>query len=401
MATNFTSAYTGRDPSSTGTQKRSVHDKIRNLFPGASTFLALVAYGEIKKGELTKRKGMISKTTCSQRRYEWFTYTPWTIEYTVSKVEGANITLAASNNLAVRRCVLNLSNMDVARVVSLANNVITVASINDAAFTVAAGDKLLALAPAYEENSENPAVIMKDEDNQYNVMQIVRFPVSISASAKTQEHFGMENIFSRLSEKNMIEGMRLVEHSMLFSERAYTTTTDLTEDSTNGSFGTMRGLWNWAQKSFDCGGAMTPEKFIKDLPLQMSDTINDNQKVVMLCGRKVFGEMQMWAADKWMYSEPGDMEKYGVTSKKFQTSGPEIEVVKHAVFDRDDLSNKALIFCPEDLVYVAKKGRDIQPRKGIQSNSRDGYEDEIFGELTIAELTGGLNVCKVTDWFVR
>ena len=39
--------------------------------------------------------------------------------------------------------------------------------------------------------------------------------------------------------------------------------------------------------------------------------------------------------------------------------------------------------------------------KGIQSNSRDGYEDEIFGELTIAELTGGLNVCKVTDWFVR
>jgi hypothetical protein len=102
-----------------------------------------------------------------------------------------------------------------------------------------------------------------------------------------------------------------------------------------------------------------------------------------------------------MYSEPGDMEKYGVTSKKFQTSGPEIEVVKHAVFDRDDLSNKALIFCPEDLVYVAKKGRDIRPRKGIQSNSRDGYEDEIFGELTMAELTGGLNVCKVTDWFVR
>ena len=401
MATNFTSAYTGRDPSTTGTQKRSVHDKIRNLFPGASTFLALVAYGKIEKGELTKRKGMISKTTCSGRRYEWFTYTPWTIEYTVKSVNGANIELTASNNLAVRRCVLNLSNMDVARVVTLSNNVITVASINDATFTVAPGDKLLALAPAYEEGSENPAVIMKDEDNQYNVMQIVRFPVSISASAKTQEHFGMENIFSRLSEKNMIEGMRLVEHSMLFSERARTTTTDLTADGTSGAFGTMLGLWNWAQKSFDWGGAMTPEKFIKDFPLQMSATMNDILKVVMLCGRKVFGEMQMWAADKWMYSEPGDMEKYGVTARKFQTSGPEIEVVKHAVFDRDDLSNKALIFCPEDLVYVARKGRDLQPRKGIQSNSRDGYEDEIFGELTIAELTGGLNVCKVTDWFVR
>lgn len=404
MATTYTVPYTNRDPSATGTQKRSVHDKIRNLFPGASQLLALVASGEVKKGELTKGAGLLSKTSSDHRRYEWFVYTPPAIIYTVASVDSANITITSSvAGLTLKRTLYNSANGDCGRISSIntSTNVITVTGINDASFTVTAGDKLLVAAPAYEEGSKDPYRSMKDDDNQYNVMQIVRFPVAISASAKGSPHYGGD-FFSRLKQKDMIQGNRLVEHSFLFGERAYTTTTDLTADSTLGdSFGSMRGFWNWAQKSYSCGGAMTPEKWIRDLPLAMSDTINPNQKVVFLTGRRVFGDMQMWGYDKYLHMDDGEYDKFGVKTYKFMTAGPEIEVMVHNVFDQSGFEGKGLLMCPDDAVYVYKTGRDMQPRNGIQDNSLDGYEDEIYGELTCAELTGGLHCCQVSDWFTN
>lgn len=402
MATTYTTPYTGRDPSATGIQKRDVFDKVRNLFPGAAQFLALVATGKIEKGEMTKSAGMISKKECSQRRYEWFTYTPPAIEFTVASVNGANITLSSATGLVLKRTVINLSNMEVGRVSSIASSVITVTGISDASFTVASGDKLLVAMPAYEEASSSPYRSMKDDDNNYNVMQIARFPVAISASAKVGENYGGD-FFKRLKQKDMIQGNRLVEHSFLFGERAYTTTTDLTADSTlSDSFGTMRGLWNWAQKSFSCGGAMTPEKWMKDLDRTLSDTINPGQKLVFLTSSKIVGDMQAWAYDKWMITKEGKYSEFGVRTEVFKTGKYDIEVMAHSAFDRagSPLESKGIIFAPDDCAYVSRTGRDLQPRKGIQDNSLDGYEDEIYGELTLAEYTGGQNVCRVYDWFL-
>ena len=402
MATTYTTPYTNRDPSATGLQKRTVNDKIRNLFPGAAQLLAFVANGKINKGELTKGKGMISKTSCSTRRYEFATYTPQTVEFTVESVNSANITIAGSvDGMAFKRTIVNSENNDVGRInaINTTTRVITVQAIT-ANFDVAPGDKLLLMAPAYEEGSSNPYRVMKDHDTNYNVMQIFRFPVAISASAKGTPYYGMKDFFSRLKEQNMIEGNRLIEHTLMFGERANTTTTDLTTDATLGdSFGTLRGFWNWAGKSYNCGGAMSPEKFIKDLPLAISDTINPNQKVVFATSRQIHGEVVMWANDKYMPVSKGDLESYGVKSTKIQTAGPEIEIVPMDMFDRASFKNKGLLFCPEDMLYVPKEGRDLAPKTGIQDNSTDGYEDEILGELTVAELTGGLNICTVENWF--
>lgn len=398
----YTTPYTNRDPSADGTQKRTFHDAIRNLFPGASTLLALVANGEIKKGQLTKGKGMISKTSTSTRRYEFGTYTPLTVQFTVESVSGSNIVIAgATTGMVKKRAILNTENMDVGRISSItaSSNTITVTEVTSS-FAVAPGDKLLLMAAAYEEGSSNPYRIMKDFDTNYNVCQIMRYPVSIAASAKGTPHYGVKDFFGRIKENNVIEGNILNEHTMLFGERATDPTTDLTSDTTLGdSFGMMRGLWNWAATTFECGGAMTPDKFRTNLALALPNTISSNQKVVMLTSRDVFAEMTGWIYDKYMVTESGDMKKFGVKSEKFMTAGPDIEVIQHAAFDRGSLRNKAIIFCPEDVLYVAREGRDLQPRKGIGDNSFDGYEDEIFGELTIAELTGGYNVMTVENWF--
>jgi hypothetical protein len=325
-----------------------------------------------------------------------------TVQFTVDSVDNGKIVIAGSTTgMVLKRAILNTENMDVGRIsdIDAANRKIVVTPVTSS-FDVAAGDKLLLMAAAYEEGSSNPYRIMKDFDTNYNVCQIMRYPVSIAASAKGTPHYGVKDFFSRIKENNVIEGNILTEHTMLFGERATDTTTDLTSDSNLGdSFGMMRGLWNWAATTFDCGGAMTPDKFRTNLALALPNTISSNQKVVMLTSRDVFAEMTGWIYDKYMVTESGDMKKFGVKSEKFMTAGPDIEVIQHAAFDRGSLRNKAIIFCPEDVLYVAREGRDLQPRKGIGDNSFDGYEDEIFGELTIAELTGGYNVMTVENWF--
>lgn len=403
MSQFYTTPYTNRDPSATGTQQRTVNDKIRNLFPGAAKLFALVASGESKKGEVSKGKGLISKKSCDGRRYEWFTYTPPAQSFTVAAVDGANVTVNSTDGIVLKRTLVNATNMDVGRVsaINTTTKVITFTGINDASFTASVGDKLLLLAPAYEEGSKSPYRTVKDDDNQYNVMQIVRYPVAIAASAKNTPHYGGD-FFSRLKEKDMINGNMLLENTMLFGERASTTTTDLTSDSTLGdSFGTMRGFWNWAQKSYSCGGAMSPEKWIRDLDLELSNTISDGQKLIFLTGSRIVGDMQLWAQDRWILQKEGNYSKYGVKTNVFSTGKFDIEVMRHNSFDQPGFEGKGLIICPDDMEYVYKTGRDLQPRKGIQDNSMDGYEDEIFGELTCAELTGGLHCCKVTDWFLN
>jgi hypothetical protein len=403
MSTTITTPYTNRDPSATGTQKRSVNDKIRNLFPGSSKLMALVASGEVKKGEFAKGKGLLTKKSCDHRRYEFFVYTPPAVSYAVSSVAGANITMDSVDGLTLKRTFVNATNMDVGRIssINVTTKVITVTGINDASFTASAGDQLLVMAPAYEEGSSNPYRTSKDDDNQYNVMQLIRSPVAISASAKDSPHFGGD-FFGRMKEKDMIQLNRILENTFLFGERASTTTTDLTADTTLGdSFGTMRGYWNWAQKSFSCGGAMSPEKWMTGLDQGLSDTISDGQKLVFLTGSKVVGDMNLWAEDKWMLQKEGSYSKYGVKTSVFSTGKHDIEVMRHNAFDQRGFEGKGLIICPDDMEYVYKTGRDLQPRKGIQDNSTDGYEDEIFGELTCSELTGGLHCCKVTDWFTN
>ena len=145
---------------------------------------------------------------------------------------------------------------------------------------------------------------------------------------------------------------------------------------------------------------MTPQKFRQDLPLSMSDTINPSERVLFLTSRTVRGEMLEWVNDKQIYIDgKSDLEKFGIDVKKFVTNGPTIEVMVHDAFDQPGLTNKGLIFVPDECLYIFKNGRDLAPKQGIQNNDVDGYEDEIIGEIGFAELTGGLKICKVENWF--
>ncbi len=245
---------------------------------------------------------------------------------------------------------------------------------------------------------------MKDEDNLYNVTQIMRFPSAISNTAGGNPYYGKDSFWSRVKEHVLVDGLRKASHNMVFGERPASgeTTTDTT---LSDAFGTFRGLWNWAGNTYDASGNMTFEKYQTHFAYAVSDTVGMDTKQVMLCGIKVWGDILQWHTDKLTILEPGDYKYFGAQSKKLLTARGYVDIVVTDMFDRGDLYKNAIVFCPDDVEYCYKnKGpgdkhdRDFHPKLGIQNNDVDGVTDEIFGEISIGVKDGGERITTITNW---
>jgi len=396
-----TTALTTPSQSTTGTLKRSVADTIRHLFPENPT-MALVNSGVIKMGqnELPRKRGLIGKRRVETPKYEAFTYTPQAVTFTCSsKSSNTEFDVSSADGLTLKMCLLNTDNMTVCRISAISSTTITVVSVGSTSFSLSANDTLLALGPAYAENSNSPYILMKDPDNMYNYTQIFRFTCAMSRTAKGNPHYGGQR-WALIKEENSVEGMRKVENTLLFSERG---SSETTTDSTLGdSFRTMRGLWNWAQSTHNANGQMTHENYISDLPDDMHETMGGSRtKLVQFCGSKIYGLMLRWAQDKLIVqqNDSGEYKKLGVEATKFLTSKGYIEVIKHDAFDRGELSKSAMIFAPELVDYVYLRGDDFKIKSSIQNNDVDGQQDEIIGEASICPRDAGYSIMKVTNWY--
>jgi hypothetical protein len=405
MADTYTTTITTPAISTTGTRKRTlIGDKVRNLFPG-NNFLVLIESGLPKMEEVSQKKGLIKKRKVDNSKFEAFTYTPVAVEFTVATFSSvASFTVSSATGLRPKMLLMNTSNKTLCRIGTITSTTIGATTVGSTTFTASATDKLLALSFAYEENSSSPYMFMKDEDNLYNVTQIMRFPASISNTAGGNPHYGKETYWSRVKERVLVEGLRRASHNMIFGERP--STGEKTTDAILGdTFGSFRGLWNWSTHSYDAGGNMTFEKFQTELAYAMSDNIGMDTKMVMLCGVKVWGDILQWHTDKLALLEPGDYKYFGAQSKKLLMARGYIDVMPVDVFDRGDLYKNCVIFNPDDVEYVYKnKGpgdkhdRDFHPKLGIQNPDVDGVEDEILGEISLSVVDGGEKITTITNW---
>lgn len=401
IAATVTTPFTTPETTADGLLDRTVNDRVRNLFPGSAKLLALVMDGQVRRGELVRGQSRISKKSSRTPRFESFTHSPLAIEFTVTSLSGTTLTLSSTTGLVPHMTFVNTDNDTTARIDSVTSStVVEVTTFGTSTFAAVVTDKLLAMAPAYPENSKDPNVLMKEDDNIYNLLQIVRYPVSISASHKGNPQLAGGDFFTRLKRDNMIEGNRKIENTLLFSNRASGTVNTTAGGAILGDpFRTTRGIWNWAVNTFDASGSLTATKFRQDLPEAMSDTIDDAQEFVMFAGTNVFGIMQEFVNAPVVVNdtEKHRYEKFGIKAKAFETSIPLINLIRHDAFNRGSYTDQALIFAPEELFYCFKEGRDLQPRVNIQSPSTDGFIDEIFGEIGIGVLDGGNSITRVIN----
>ena len=258
------------------------------------------------------------------------------------------------------------------------------------------------MGPAYESASHTPNYVQKDDDNLYNICQILRYPSAISASAAAEKTLLSTDYWTRAKEKTMIQGNRLTENTMIFSDRASSGESTAGGSVYAGNFRTMKGVWNWAANNYPCGGSMTYERFNTDLVNAMSDTVDDNARILMLGGNAIYGNLLNWVAQKLMYIDPkgGEIETFGAKTTKFKTSRFDIEFLKHDAFNRGSNQTRALLVCPDEWIYYYLQGRDFQVVKDIQNPSLDGFQDEIKGEVCLCPIDGGASTLAITDWTV-
>ena len=400
MATVYSSAQSSYAVTTDGTLKRTVNDKIRNLFPGSAVMLALVATGAVKGQMIKTKKGFIGKKKVASKKFESFTYTPLAIEFTVTTWSDPTLTVSSSTGLLVKYTIFNTANNTQGRVSAISTNDLTITDITGATgFSASAGDKILCLATAYEENSSSPGILQKDFDNLWNVTQIMRYSFAVSGTAKNEPHYGMKNYFKRIKENGVLEGNRRIENTLIWSERASTEggTTDATLSDT---FRTTRGLYHWAQGSYDAGYNMTPEMWRRQLVVDgMNDTFNESKEYTCFCSREFYARVMEWQNEKMQINQDKELKKFGIKASRIETSGPCTKLIVHDSFNRGGNVNKAIIFNPEDVFYAYHEGRDLAPKNGIQSNSTDGYQDEMIGEIGLGVLDGGSNITVVSNLF--
>ena len=403
MATVYTSELTTPTQSTTGTLKRTVSDTIRRLYPG-QPILALVSNGpvSVSGGDVTTEKGLIRKRRVNTPKYECFTFTPLAVEYTVASTSDADtFTLSSGDGITNKMCLFNPRNRTICRVQSITSTPqIDVVSVGSTSFATTAGDKLIALAPAYEENSSSPYILQKDFDNIYNFTQISRFAVAISGSAKGNPHYGGD-FYMNIKKNAYLDGMRKVENAALLNDRP--SSGDSTADSTLGAFRTTRGLVKWAGTTWSAGGSMSADRWITDLSDAMDDTVGQQNDLVALVSTRFYGQMLQWVQDKMMVDLGNDskLETFGVTAKRFMTarSSKGIRVIVHDAFDHGDMQKNMLIFDPELLEYVYLRDRDFKLKQNIQDNDVDGVKDEVMGEWGISAIDGGQHMILVTDLY--
>lgn len=398
MATH-TTPYLTPNQSTTGTLKRDVSDSIRHLWPG-NPIHQLIASGMANKGQnVVRAKNMIGKRRVTTPKYEQFTFTPQAVEFTCAgDLSGTSLALSSATGLRQKYCVVNTTRgMTVARVSAISTNTITIQSIGDTAFDAKTGDKLLVLGPAYEENSSSPYIIMKDPDNLYNYTQIFRAPVAVSRTAKGNPNYG-GNRWSNMKEENVVETLRRAAHSLLFSERAASTAQTTTDATLGDAFRTMRGVYNHAGTSHNMNGSMTWAKFRDEMPLSMDASVGTQTQKVMFMGTRAWSIVLGWVNDALeVQQNAGTYKQFGVESTRILTAKGPVEVVVVDAFDRADLGEMAIMFCPELLEYVTLRDFDFQPRNGIQNNDVDGTMDEIFSEISISTVDAGKSIMIVSN----
>lgn len=392
----YTSTISSPAISTGGTLKRTVDERIRELWPESAPLLAITAKGPTRGGQKVSGKGLVSKQSSNTFKFEWFTFTPIGVAFTVASGSGTAPVLSSATGLTVGMTIVNLNTMETGIIDAISTNTLTVVALGSS-WSSAATNRLLSMAPAFKEGSSSPEQQSKDEDNVFNYTQIFRYAVEIAKTAKTNPHYGGD-FFQRIKKRSMTQGKRYVENTVLFGKKA--ASGDTTSTTNRGSVHSTKGLWNYAAKTFNASGAMTATKWRKNLPLAMSDTVNDDDTYIVLCGRHIFGEIQDFYPDKLQIqaNATGKYSKLGLKSFTFITAGPTFEVVKHNAFDQVGNQNRALVFRPEDVNLRFKKDADWQVENGMQANDEHTQEDGIWGTVGVQVEDGGNNITKIENW---
>ncbi len=398
MATVSRNANISPRTSDTATQseKRDVSSELRMLFNRKTHTLNLVRKKE-NDGTMGGEPS-IGMRKATRNRIEWFTFTPLGSTVTASTWTAGTNTLAVTDatDLKAYDTLINTSNNAVARVDSISTNDVVVTAIGGT-FSASANDEIMILATAYPSGSSSPSRIHKDHDNNYNIVQEFREPVEIAWDAMKNDHYFTNDIFAQYKKQKLYQALRTIEKTFVFGKRPSSNNVTAGGSALTSSFGSMQGIYHWAQNEYSAGGALTYKTFTTDVIDMLDDSAPEGDDWIMLCSNLTKSRMSLWGTDH--YRIDGKESEFGYVYDKYTTSRGTVRVVAHEAMESGAYANQGLIYRPSELKYAYIEGYDIQINENIQGTDEHTKADEVFGYLSLEATDAGRSALIIKDMF--
>jgi hypothetical protein len=401
MAAN-TSTVTSSVITATSQHKRDYAERIRRLYPELTKMLALVkgsnldAYGKVAY----TGKGMISKQSVKRLDPEHATYTPIDVLYACTGGSGTTAVIADTTFFQEGDTIVNTNTDEVAIVVTLTSGTtLTVTPVTGGTFSCANGDYISMLSSTFEEGTARYNTITNELTTVKTYLQIFREGLALADTVRMTPQYTNENMWERYAADKMIQALRKMEGSILFSKpgTSGTTSAALTVGGTQTLY-TMQGIINYAGTALDMNGSFNWETFNTTLYPLMPKTIKPDETVYMLCGRKVAAVMNQWANNSYLTMGSNTGVKFGKNIKTFiMGGGLEVEPIVHELFDTGGYANSAVFFQNSDLEYLFMEGMDINIRENAQLPAAMSKLDIIEGVFGLRSWTNGAAIKYVKN----
>lgn len=308
--------------------------------------------------------------------------------------------MADTTFLAVDDVVVNNSTGEVGIVYELYSSTTAyVFPVTGGTWSAAAGQYVTVCATTYEEGTARYSTITNELTTNKTYLQIFREGVAIADTVKNTPQYTEEGMLERYKTDKMVQALRKIENSFLFSTQATagTTSTAITGDATRLLY-TMKGIWSYGGTALDLNGSFNWETFNTVLYPQMPTTIMPDETVYMVCGRKIAATMNQWVQNKYMKVSDGKSQKFGETASKYVMGGGlDIELIVHNSFEQGAYANSAMFFQSSDLVYRFMTGMDLNIRENCQLPYQMTQLDIIEGAVGLQSWSAGAAVKLVTN----
>lgn len=387
----------------TSQHKRDFAEQIRRLYPELTRMLALVkgsnldSYGKVAYSG----KGMIGKKAVKRLDPEWATYTPIEVMYLTTGGTSSTAVIADNTFFQTGDTVVNTTTGEVAIVYELTGSTtLTVLAVTGGTWSCSAGDYIAMMASSFEEGTSRYANITNELTTNKTYLQIFREGLSIADTVRMTPQYTNEGMLERYSNDKMVQALRKLEGSLLFSKQATAGTTTTTIAGTAYPLYSMKGLLSYAGTAFDMNGGFNHETFNTTLYPIMPKTIKPNETLYMVCGRRTAAAMNQWAQNSYLTMGSNLDTKFGKKIKTFIMGGAlEIELLVHDLFDTGGYSNSAVFFQSSDLEYLFMEGMDVNIRENAQLPATMGLTNIIEGVVGLRSWSNGASVKYVNNLF--
>jgi hypothetical protein len=384
----------------TSQHKRDYAERIRRLYPDLTKILALVKGSNLDSfGKVAySGKGMITKRAVKRMDPECAVYSPIDVMYLATGGTATTAEVADATFFQIGDKVVNTSTQEVAVVSTATGTTVTVTAVTGGTWSCSAGQYICMLSSTYEEGTSRYQTLTNELTTVKTYLEIFREGVSIADTVKMTPQYTNEGMLERYMTDKMIQALRKLEASIMFSLQGTSGTTSVSLESTSRTVYSMQGLFNWAGTAVPMNGGLTWDSFNTVLYPLMPKTMISDETVYMVVGRKVAATMNQWLNNKYLDTSSTDSLKFGKKAKSFiMGGGLDVELIVHDLMDTGGFSNDALFFQSSDVEYLFMEGMDVNIRENAQLPATMGTTNIVEGVVGCVSRSNGANVKLITD----